>query len=68
MEITHFISSHDQIDADIQIVKDRNKKIHRIFLVVDILVTLFIMALYAILLYMYVECVEERDYDALASI
>ena len=40
MEITQLISSHDQIDADIQSVKDRNKKIHKIFLVVDILVTL----------------------------
>ena len=68
MEITHFISSHDQIDADIQSVKDRNKKIHRIFLVVDILVTLFIMALYAFLQYKELDYLDSEDRDAYKSI
>ena len=65
MEITHFISSHDQIDADIQSVKDRNKKMHRIFFAIDILAALIIIALATFLEYKFFVYHDRRDWDAI---
>ena len=49
MGIDQFIYSHYGIDAEIKMEKNKSKFIHRIFLLIDIVVVLFIITTEAIL-------------------
>ena len=52
MPIALLISSHDNIDAEIKSVKDRNRCMHRLFLIIDILISFLIISIEAFLWYM----------------
>ena len=62
--VSDFIRQHDLIDADIQKEKRKNKTLGKIFLIIDILITVFIITIEAFLYYNWHEEILNKDPDA----